>query len=49
MIDFSKYVKGEEVKCIVRIKPPTNFQKEDVRLSNQHVILTDQNNRGKIY
>jgi hypothetical protein len=23
--DYSKHIKGEKLKCIVRIKPPTNF------------------------
>lgn len=46
-IDFSKYVLGEAVRCMVRIKPPSNFQKEDVRINNQTVILTD-NNRSKL-
>ena len=45
-IDFSKYIKGEPVKVVVRIRPPTNFQKEDIRINNSTIILTDQNNRG---
>lgn len=45
-VDFLKLVKGEDVRCIVRIKPTTNFQKEDVRIINQNIILTDANNRS---
>lgn len=44
-IDFSKMVKGELTKCIVRVKPPTNFQKEDVRINGPNIVLTDPNGR----
>ncbi|CAD8069428.1 unnamed protein product [Paramecium primaurelia] len=38
-------VKGELLMPIVRIKPATNFQREDLRINNQNIILTDPNNR----
>jgi hypothetical protein len=38
-------VKGEPLMPIVRIKPATNFQREDLRINNQNIILTDPNNR----
>ncbi|CAD8184449.1 unnamed protein product [Paramecium octaurelia] len=42
-VDFAKQVLGEPLRCIVRIKPPSNFQKEDVRINNQQILLTDNN------
>lgn len=45
-IDFSRMVSGELTKCLVRIKPPQNFQKEDIRTNGPNIIITDANNRG---
>lgn len=40
-----KDIRGELLRAIVRIKPATNFQREDLRINNQTIILTDPNNR----
>lgn len=47
MKSLAEEIKGEPLIPIVRIKPATNFQREDLRINNQHVILTDPNNRSK--
>jgi len=44
-LDYSKIVQGDQLKTIVRIKPPTNFQREDVKLIGNIISLTDANNR----
>ncbi len=48
-IDYSKIILGEPLKCIVRIKPPTNFQREDIKIIGNTVSLMDANNRSKKY
>lgn len=48
MNPLAKEIKGEPLIPIVRIKPATNFQREDLRINNQHVILTDPNNRSTL-
>jgi hypothetical protein len=45
-IDYSKIILGEPLKCIVRIKPPTNFQREDIKLIGNTISLMDPNNRS---
>jgi hypothetical protein len=47
VMNYKKIIKGEAVRCIVRIKPAVNFQREDLRIHNKNIILTDQNNRSR--
>ncbi|EGR27555.1 kinesin-like protein, putative [Ichthyophthirius multifiliis] len=44
-LEYQKIIKGTPLKTIVRIKPPTNFQREDVKLTGNTISLTDANNR----
>ena len=46
MLDYSKIIIGEPVRCVVRVKPPTNFQREDVRVMGNTLTITDANNRS---
>ena len=51
--DYSKLISGDPLKCIVRVKAPTNFQREDIKVigSKDHntISITDANNRGITY
>lgn len=40
-MNWLKEVNGEEAQPIIRIKPPVNFAKEDIRLVNTNLILSD--------
>ena len=44
--EFKSLVKGEPTKCFVRIRPILNFQKEDIKVNDKNLILTDANNRS---
>jgi hypothetical protein len=44
--DYNRIITGQPSKCIVRVKPPTNFQKEDVKITGNTISLTDSNNRS---
>ncbi|KRX05294.1 P-loop containing nucleoside triphosphate hydrolase [Pseudocohnilembus persalinus] len=47
--DYSKLIIGDPVKCIVRVKAPVNFQREDIKVmgtkDRNTVSITDANNR----
>jgi len=45
MIDYNHLVKGEELKCIVRVKPATNFQSEDLKILGNSIHITNQDHR----
>ncbi len=30
-VEIRRFVSGDSIKCITRIKPPVNFAKEDLR------------------
>jgi hypothetical protein len=40
-INYLQEINGENTLSLVRIKPPMNFQKEDVRIINNNIILSD--------
>lgn len=45
--DYSKIISGEPIKTIVRIKPPANYSREDLKVTPNKISLLDQNNRCK--
>lgn len=45
--NLSKIVSGELVRCVVRLKPNTGIQKEDIKVLNNNISLVDANNRCK--
>jgi len=38
---------GVPIQCMVRVKPPSGYQREDVRIHNDRISLLDVNNRVK--
>ena len=44
-IDFSKVIFGDPITTIVRVKPASNYQRENIKVIGQNVTLIDQNNR----
>ncbi len=46
--DYSKIISGEPLKTIVRVKPPSNYLREDIKIMGSNVSLLDANNRCKM-
>jgi hypothetical protein len=47
-LEIRRFISGDNIKCITRIKPAVNFAKEDLRPQGNNVFITDGTSRGKI-
>ena len=43
--DYTKIISGEPLKTIVRVKPPSNYLREDIKIMGTNLSLLDANNR----
>lgn len=43
--DYTKIIVGEPLKTIVRVKPPSNYLREDIKIMGSNISLLDANNR----
>lgn len=45
--DISRFVVGEPVRCVCKLRVNTNYNKEDIKTQDRKVQLVDSQNRRK--
>jgi len=40
---YANIIKGNPIRTVVRVIPPSNFQREDVKIMSNTISLTDAN------